>query len=225
MVAGAFERLCHEITCRLEWCATFSGFSMWRRKMRFRKRPSRHRRAVLQCFLTSFWETIDRHPQHFLRTVAIWVKSRASCESRWPLAACALVAKLSSRSPMRSSPIMSFIHASNCRVSPSGTRVIVEVTPNPLPRRSHRVLSRTAGWRSGGTSIRGNALAAMAAASRASSQASTVRRTRNECEGSGGGVFTLAALINKAIYFFGCRNRSAVTSGITKGVAYTPSKA
>jgi hypothetical protein len=39
--------------------------------------------------------------------------------------------------------------------------------------------------------------AAMAAASRASSQASTVRRTKPEYEGSGGGVFTLAVLIGK----------------------------
>src|SRR5580658_2454188 len=39
--------------------------------------------------------------------------------------------------------------------------------------------------------------AAMAAASRASSQASTVRRTKPECDGSGAGVFTLAVLIGK----------------------------
>jgi hypothetical protein len=40
--------------------------------------------------------------------------------------------------------------------------------------------------------------AAIAAASRASSQASTVRFTKTECEGSGKGVFTLAVLIDKA---------------------------
>jgi hypothetical protein len=48
----------------------------------------------------------------------------------------------------------------------------------------------------------------MAAAWRASSHASTVRRTRKRCEGSGGGVFALAVLIEKTVYFFRCQIRS-----------------
>ena len=43
--------------------------------------------------------------------------------------------------------------------------------------------------------------AAIAAASRASSQACTVRCIKSECEGSGGGVFALAVLIGKTTLF------------------------
>src|ERR1019366_1333237 len=187
-----------KIICRLAWGATFSGFSMCRKKMILRNRSiSASARSTSIAFLTSRWEkdwpTSD---SIFSRTVAIWVKSRASCESIRPPTAWALLAKLKSRSPMRSSPIMTFIHPSSCRVSASGTRVMQAVTPESTSRSmasssfSH---SRIAFRRDMDPVAMPSA--AMAAASRASSHASTVRCTRPECEGSGKGVFTLAVLI------------------------------
>src|SRR5437899_3995081 len=154
------------------------------------------------AFLTSFWDNDwPTSASIFSRTVAIWVKSRASCESRRSFAACALVAKLKSKSPMRSSPIITFMHASNCRVSASGTRVMVEVTPESTSMSmasssfSHCRMSFSRDMDPVAIPS-----AAIAAASRASSHASTVRCTKTECEGPGEGVFTLAVLIRCRSY-------------------------
>ena len=104
-----------------------------------------------------------------------------SCGSIRGPADCALLAKLSSRSPMRSRLIMNFMQASSSRASVPVTCVMASVTPSSISRsrvsssfsRSRMVLSR-------GEEPVAMPSAAAAAASLATAHASMVRFTRCE---------------------------------------------
>ena len=128
---------------------------------------------------------------------------------------------------MRSSPIMTFMQASSCRVSASGTWVMVAVTPESTSR-SMASSSFSHCRMSFKRDIDPVAIpsAAMAAASRANSQASTVRRTSTECDGSGEDVFTLAVLIDKTAlpHFDAGSTLRRTRPGSTQSVAHTPMK-
>src|ERR1700728_442232 len=116
---------------------------------------------------------LDVAPQSvniFSSRVAIWVRSRVSSESMRPLTDWALLAKLSSRSPMRSTAIITFMQASSSRASAGPTSVMAVVTPLSIS------ISRVSSSRSRCRSEFSNAVEPVAMPSAAAPAASWAQR-------------------------------------------------
>ena len=121
--------------------------SRWRMNTRLRRRSiSASARNTASARLRSRWRKAScTSPSIFSSREAISVRSRMSCSStRLPTAEARLL-QLSSRSPMRSRPIMNFRQASSPLAFSSVTFVMTEVTPWSISR--SRVSSSFSRWR------------------------------------------------------------------------------
>ena len=88
VIAGAFQRLGHEDDLQAGLADEgFPGFSMWRRKMRLRRRSisASARRTSMALPISRSEKASPQSVSIFSSMVAIWVRSRVSSESMRPL--------------------------------------------------------------------------------------------------------------------------------------------